>query len=267
MLQRWWFWSWSSRAVGSRVRIKAVVGYDGTGYGGFQRQENAPTIQAEIEDVLAQLTRVPTRVLAAGRTDAGVHAEGQVIAFDTGWRHPVAELQRGMNALLSRQVAVFELDEVNPGFHPRFDAISRHYQYSIYRAAVRHPFYARYSLHVEQALDVEAMSRAAQCLLGSHDFLAFGSPPQGDNSIRDVIRAGWSVEGAWLHFDIEANAFLYRMVRMVVGTLLRVGSGALTPESFAEILETRSREQAGPAVAADGLCLKSVAYVSGRGTA
>ncbi len=246
------------------MRIKAVVGYDGTGLGGFQRQENAPTVQAEIENVLEQLTGVPTRILAAGRTDAGVHAEGQVITFDTGWRHPVAELQRGMNALLSEQVVIFRLDEVDPGFHPRFDAISRHYQYTIYREAVRHPFYARYSLHIEQALDVQAMSRAAQCLLGSHDFLAFGSPPQGDNSVREVTRVGWSSEAPWLRFDIEANAFLYRMVRMLVGTLLRVGSGALAPESFAEILETRSRERAGPAVVAEGLCLKSVAYASGR---
>ena len=246
------------------MRIKAIIGYDGVGYGGFQRQANAPTVQAEIEDVLAQLTRVPTRILAAGRTDAGVHAEGQVIAFDTDWRHPVIELQRGMNALLSEQVVVFELDEVDPGFHPRYDATSRHYQYAIYRAAVRHPFYSRYSLHVEQDLDVEAMSRAARCLFGCHDFLAFGSPPQGDNTVRDVIRADWSFEEPWLRFDIEANAFLYRMVRMLVGTLLRVGSGALTPESFGEILETRSRERAGPAVVAEGLCLKSVAYASGR---
>lgn len=246
------------------MRIKAVVGYDGTGFGGFQRQENAPTVQAEIENVLEQLTGVPTRILAAGRTDAGVHAEGQVITFDTGWRHPVAELQRGMNALLSEQVVIFRLDEADPGFHPRFDAISRHYQYTIYRAAVRHPFYARYSLYVEQALDVQAMSRAAQCLLGSHDFLAFGSPPQGDNSVREITRVGWSSEEPWLRFDIEANAFLYRMVRMLVGTLLRVGFGALTPEAFAEILETRSRERAGPAVVAEGLCLKSVAYASGR---
>ncbi len=246
------------------MRIKAIVGYDGTGYGGFQRQENAPTIQAEIEAVLEQLTGAPIRILAAGRTDAGVHAEGQVIAFDPDWRHPVTQLQRGMNALLPEQVVINELDEVDPGFHPRYDATSRHYQYTIYRAAVRHPFHARYSLHVEQGLDVQAMSQATQYLLGCHDFLAFGSPPQGDLSVREVFRAEWTAEGPWLRFDIEANAFLYRMVRMLVGTLLRVGSGALTPESFAEILETRNRERAGPAVVAEGLCLKSVAYASGR---
>jgi len=169
-----------------------------------------------------------------------------------------------MNALLPEQVVINELDVVDAGFHPRYDAKSRYYQYTIYRASVRHPFYARYSLHVEQVLDVQAMSQATQYLLGCHDFLAFGSPPQGDLSVREVFRAEWMAEEPWLRFDIEANAFLYRMVRMLVGTLLRVGSGALTPESFAEILETRSRERAGPAAVAEGLCLKSVAYASGR---
>lgn len=242
------------------MRIKAVIAYDGTGYGGFQIQSNAPTIQAEIEQVLVRLTRVPTRILAAGRTDAGAHAEGQVIAFDTDWQHPVSDLQRGMNALLPEQIAVLELEETEPGFHPRFDALSRIYRYTIYRAAVRHPMFVRYSLHVNQTLDVEAMELAAQSLVGRHDFLAFGSPPQGHNSVRRVERASWSSEDPWLTFEIEADAYLTRMVRMLVGTMLRVGSGSLSPLEFREILETRNRDKAGPAVSAEGLCLKSVQY-------
>jgi tRNA pseudouridine38-40 synthase len=242
------------------VRIKAIVGYDGTAYGGFQIQDNAPTIQAAIEEVLARLTGAQTRLVAAGRTDAGVHAEGQVIAFDTGWRHPIGELQRGMNALLPSQIAVFDLREVAPRFHPRYDALTRTYQYTLYCAPVRHPHHARYSLHIDRPLDVEAMARAAEHLVGYQDFLAFGSPPQGHNSHRHVVRAAWSHQGPWLRFDIEANAFLYRMVRMVVGTMLRVGRGALTVEALVEILETRNREGAGPAAAAEGLCLKSVSY-------
>lgn len=244
------------------MRIKAVVGYDGTDYSGFQIQKNAPSIQAEIEEVLAKLTGVPTRILAAGRTDAGVHAEGQVVAFDTTWRHPISELHRGMNALLPEPIAVFDLDEVRPDFHPRFDALRRTYRYKIYQAAVRHPLYARYSLHVRQPLDIDAMARASKSLVGRQDFLAFGSPPQGDNSVREVFRAVWSVQGPWLTFEIEADAFLYRMVRMVVGTLQRVGSGALTPEAFGEILATRNRRRAGPAVDAAGLYLTSVVYKS-----
>jgi tRNA pseudouridine38-40 synthase len=245
------------------LRIKAVIGYDGTGYGGFQIQDNAPTIQAEIEGVLARLTGVSTRILAAGRTDAGVHAEGQVIAFDTGWRHSVEDLQRGMNALLPAQIAVFELQEAAPEFHPRFDALTRRYRYTIYRSAVRHPLYARTSLHLDRPLDVKAMNCAAKRLVGVHDFLAFGSPPQGECSQREVIQAAWSQQDPWLWFDIEANAFLYRMVRMLVGTMLRVGEGTLTVEAFAGILETRDRGRAGPAVAAKGLCLRSVTYDDG----
>ncbi|MGC9348581.1 MAG: tRNA pseudouridine(38-40) synthase TruA [Anaerolineae bacterium] len=244
------------------MRIKAVIAYDGTGYSGFQIQKNAPTVQAEVEQVLAQLTGEPIRILGAGRTDAGVHAEGQVVAFDTSWRHPPSDLQRGMNALLSDQIAVFELSRVEPDFHPRFDAVRRWYRYTIYQSAVSHPMFTRYSLRVGRSLEIDAMSEATRSLIGRHDFLAFGSPPQGDNSVRNVVRAIWTSEEPWLYFDIEADAFLYRMVRMLVGTLLRVGYGAITPEAFEEILTSRARERAGPAVVAKGLCLKSVFYTN-----
>jgi tRNA pseudouridine38-40 synthase len=242
------------------VRFKAVVAYDGTGYGGYQIQDNAPTVQADIEGVLARLTCSEIRISAAGRTDAGVHAEGQVIAFDAAWQHSIADLHRGMNALLPDQIAVLELDQVDRRFHPRFDALRRSYRYTVYRAPVRHPMYDRYSLHVARDLDIDAMVAATRHLVGRHDFKAFGSPPQGNNSVRTVLRAGWTLDQQWLIFDIEADAFLYRMVRMLVGTLLRVGYGALLPEVFKEILDTRDRQKAGPAIAAKGLCLTSVTY-------
>ncbi|MBN1248350.1 MAG: tRNA pseudouridine(38-40) synthase TruA [Anaerolineae bacterium] len=244
------------------MRFKAVVAYDGTDYGGYQIQNNAPTIQADIERVLAKLTNTEIRVLASGRTDAGVHAEGQVIAFDADWGHSVADLHRGMNALLPSQIAVVELSEVDARFHPRFDALSRSYRYTIYCAPVRDPMVDRYSLHVARDLDVGAMAEATRCLIGRHDFEAFGSPPQGDNAVRHVLGAEWTCDQQWLTFDIEADAFLYRMVRMLVGTLLRVGYGALLPEEFKEILDTRDRQKAGPAITAKGLCLKSVTYAS-----
>lgn len=243
------------------VRVRAVVAYDGTGYSGFQRQANAPTIQETLEDVLEELTTVPTRITAAGRTDAGVHAHGQVIAFEPEWRHGWEQLQRGMNALLPDQIAIYDLTPTDQTFHPRFDARRRRYRYWIYRAPVRDPLVHRYSLHVERELAVEAMNRAARLLVGKHDFLAFGSPPQGDNSVRRVFEAAWYKPGRdWLVFDIQATAFLYRMVRMLVGTLLRVGYGALTVEAFAEMLQTQNRAKAGPAAAAKGLILESVAY-------
>ncbi len=243
------------------MRVKAVVAYDGTAYSGFQFQRNAPSIQADLEHAIEQLTATRTRVLAAGRTDAGVHALGQVIAFDPVWRHDLAALQRGLNALLPEAIAVLELEEAPSNFHPRFDASRRRYAYTLYRAPVRSPLLSRYTLHVRRPLALEAMQTAAQALVGSHDFSAFGSPPQGDNAIREVFAADWrAVANDCLRFEIEANAYLYRMVRMIVGTLLRVGKGALSVAEFGEILETADRRRAGPAVAARGLVLEAVMY-------
>lgn len=242
------------------MRVKAIVTYDGTDYGGFQRQKNAPSIQAALEAALEKLTGVPTRLLAAGRTDAGVHAEGQVIAFDTAWRHTLAELQRGFNALLPQQIAVRALTPVAQTFHPRYDALRRRYRYTIYRGAVRNPLVVRYSLHVARDLNLEAMQSAARLLVGPHDFSAFGSPPAGVSTVREVYHASWLAQDAWLYFDIEANAFLYRMVRMLVGTLLRVGYSRLTSDDFGEILKTANRLKAGPSVAPNGLCLTEVVY-------
>ncbi len=242
------------------MRVKAVVAYDGTGYGGFQRQKNAPSIQAELERALETLTQTPCPVLASGRTDAGVHAEGQVVAFDTAWQHPLPDLQRALNAVLPSQIAVLQVEVVAPTFHPRYDALRRAYRYTLYRGAVRHPLLARYSLHVERTLNLETMQAATALLVGRHDFAAFGSPPVGENTVREVYSATWTQQDAWLYFDIEANAFLYRMVRMLVGSLLRVGYAALSPEAFGEILRGRERRKAGPAVAPQGLCLRYVSY-------
>ncbi|MBN1259401.1 MAG: tRNA pseudouridine(38-40) synthase TruA [Anaerolineae bacterium] len=242
------------------MRVKAVVAYDGTGYGGYQIQKNAPTIQGELESALAQLAGASVRTLAAGRTDAGVHAVGQVIAFDLEWRHSLEGLQRGLNAVLPAQISILDLQESAPGFHPRYDARRRWYRYRIYRGATRHPFYQRFYLHVSRSLSIVEMQAAAQMLVGRQDFYAFGSPPQGDNAIREVFRADWREEEELLRFDIEADAFLFRMVRMLVGTLLRVGRGDLDTASFAEILRTRDRRRAGPAVPASGLTLMGVTY-------
>lgn len=242
------------------MRYRAIVVYDGTGYGGYQRQKNAPSIQAEIERTLTQITGKETRITAAGRTDAGVHAQGQVVAFDAEWQHSIADLLRGTNALLPEQIAFHSLEQAADNFHPRYDAQRRRYRYTVYHAPERDPLVSRYSLHVQRDLDVGAMQAAADALVGEHDFSAFGSPPQGNNPVRFVFEALWTTESPWLYFDIEANAFLYRMVRMLVGTMLRVGYGALTPEVFSEILATQDRQRAGPAASAKGLSLTRVTY-------
>ncbi len=243
------------------MRVRAVVAYDGTDFSGFQRQANAPTVQEAIEQALEKLTTSSTRITAAGRTDAGVHARGQVIAFEPVWRHDWAQLQRGMNALLPDQISVRSLARVDSEFHPRFDAQRRQYRYYIYCAQVRNPLVDRYSLHIGRELSVDVMQEAAELLVGEHDFLAFGSPPQGNNSVREVFSATWKrLSAEWLVFEIRANAFLYRMVRMLVGTLLRVGTGKLTVQEFGDLFHTQDRARAGPAVAAKGLILENVVY-------
>jgi tRNA pseudouridine38-40 synthase len=249
------------RLDGAR-RVRALVAYDGTGYGGFQRQSNAPSVQEVLEAALERVTGEAGQVLGAGRTDAGVHAEGQVIAFDTDWRHSLADLERALNALLPADVAVRGLAEAAPGFHPRYDALSRRYRYGVYNAATRCPLSRLYRLHVAAPLDVAAMNRAAALLVGEHDFAAFGQPTTGDVTVRRVFLAEWHVGWApgWLDFEIEANAFLYRMVRSIVGTLLEVGQGRLGVDEFAAILASRDRSRAGQTAPAHGLTLVEVRY-------
>jgi tRNA pseudouridine38-40 synthase len=260
------------------MRVRAVVAYDGTDYSGFQRQTNAPTVQAALEASLAQITQETITILAAGRTDAGVHAIGQVIAFDTVWRHDLDDLRRALNAVLPADIAVRETVEAAPDFHPRYDARSRRYRYTFYNTPLRSPLARRYSLHVAYPLDVATMRQAARTLVGEHDFAAFGQPPQGQVTVRRVLVAEWGGEcplsygwdvggrdvraqgGTWLNFDIEANAFLYRMVRSVVGTLLLVGQGKMTVEEFKAVLESCDRGQAGPTAPAHGLCLVEIKY-------
>jgi tRNA pseudouridine38-40 synthase len=243
------------------MRVRAVVAYDGTDYGGFQRQANASTVQAVLEAALAQMTQETVTVQAAGRTDAGVHAAGQVVAFDTVWRHGVGALQRALNTVLPADVAVRDVEEATPDFHPRYDARSRHYRYTLYNAPVRWPLARRYSLHVAAPLDVEAMQRAAQALVGERDFAAFGRPHKPDGAtVRRMLMAEWGGEPPWLTFDIEANAFLYRMVRSIVGTLIRVGRGEIDVEEFEAVLASRERSQAGPTASPHGLCLMEVKY-------
>jgi tRNA pseudouridine38-40 synthase len=242
------------------MRVRAIVAYDGKNYSGFQRQANAPTVQAALEAALARVTQEAITVLAAGRTDAGVHAVGQVIAFDTAWRHGMDDLCRALNAVLPADIAVRETEGAAPDFHPRYDARSRRYRYRLYNARVRCPMARQYNLHVAVPLDVAAMQQAARSLVGRHDFAAFGRPPQGQLTVRRLLAAEWGGERPWLTFDIEADAFLYRMVRSIVGTLLQVGRGLMSVEEFVEVLASRERSRAGPTAPPHGLCLMEVKY-------
>lgn len=243
------------------MRVRGIVAYDGTEYSGFQRQTNALAVQEALEVALAQITQDAVTVLAAGRTDAGVHAIGQVVAFDTAWRHGIDDLWRALNAVLPADIAFLQIEETAPDFHPRYDARSRRYRYTVYNSPVRQPLALRHSLHVAASLDVAAMNQAAQMLVGEHDFAAFGQPTkQGGTTVRRVLVAEWGIDAPQLHFDIEANAFLYRMVRSIVGTLLQVGRSAMEAEEFAAVLASCERGRAGPTAPPQGLCLVEVKY-------
>ena len=243
------------------MRIKAVIAYDGTDYHGFQRQspDREPSIQGTLEGALSKIGQTGA-VLGAGRTDAGVHASGQVISFDVNWRHGVAELQRALNATLPADIAVLELEQAADTFHPRYDAVSRTYRYSLSNTRVRNPLVMRYALYVPQELDVEAMRRALAHTLGTHDFAAFGQPTVGESTTRSVFRAEVNAEGSAITIELQANGFLYRMVRRIVGTLIPIGRGAQTQADFSAILKSADPNRAGPAVAPNGLCLIAVNY-------
>lgn len=248
--------------------LKAIVEYDGTEYLGFQIQRNGRTVQGELERALLAVTQRKTRVIGAGRTDAGVHARGQVIHFTAHWNHGLADLHRALNAVLSRDVAIVQLEQAPAGFHARYSAHSREYQYTIYNAPVRSPLLQRYAYHVPQPLDAGAMDCACACLIGRHDFLPFGWPmgdergagENGGNTVRTVLRAGCSRTGDLVLVTIEADAFLRRMVRRIVGNLVLVGLGELTVEGFAGLLSLRHRRTPAVDVPPQGLCLVRVNY-------
>jgi len=233
------------------------VAYDGTAYAGFQIQPNAPTVQGELERVLAVICGEPVRITGAGRTDAGVHASGQVIDLRTTSGLATEELERGVNALLPEDIAISGLEPAEDSFHARFSATGRTYEYRIRYAAVRDPLWTRREHWHPGELDVPAMRAAAAQLVGRHDFAAFAAGEAGE---RTVKRAEWISEGSVLRFEIESDAFLRGMVRGIVGTLVWVGRGKLTVERFAEVLEARDRALAGPSAPAKGLCLVAVRY-------
>ena len=243
------------------ANYRAALEYDGTAYAGFQRQKQAPTIQGAVEAALFSLTHEQVRITGAGRTDAGVHAHGQVISFRCGWCHSSAELQRALNALLPADIAVRALDRAADDFHARYSATRRTYIYSIYQDAIRSPLHERYAWHIDARLDTPAMQAAADTLLGPLDCSAFGQDPRGGESTsRWIYSARWQEEAPLLHFEMTADAFLRGMMRRIVGNLVQVGLGKLTAAGFEEILRSRSMARSAPPAPARGLCLWCVEY-------
>lgn len=236
------------------------MAYDGTRYAGFQRQKREITIQEEIEKALASVTQEQIKIVGAGRTDAGVHATGQVISFSTGWRRPISDLKKALNALLPFDIAILALSEVPLDFHARKSVLSRRYRYTILNRPVRSPLSRLYAYHWVGEVDLEAMKETLDSLIGAHDFASFGRARPGGSTVREILEVDCRREGDYIYIDLVSNGFLKRMVRTIVGTLLLVGQGKLSPQGFKEVLDAKDRSRAGGPLPAHGLCLTKVNY-------
>lgn len=245
--------------------LKLTLAYDGTDFAGWQVQPGRRTVQGVLEDVLARITGEPVRTLASGRTDAGVHALGQVVGLRTDCRLDGPTLQRALNAELPRDVAVLDVRDVPEGFHPIRDAVAKRYRYVIHDGPVRDVFRRAYAWHYPSRLDEHAMREAAPALLGRHDFSSFessGAPRESSvRTIRDVlVERGRAGQSDFLRVEVEADGFLYNMVRAIVGTLVEVGRGAQKPEWVGKVLDAADRAAAGPTAPPEGLVLLWVEY-------
>lgn len=269
--------------VSSNKTLKLTLEYDGTEFFGWQVQPDRRTVQGEVERALTEITQERVRIHGASRTDAGVHATGQVASFETSSRIDAHGMKKALNAVIAPDVAVVACDEVAPGFHARFDATGKHYRYRIANRFEPLPLERRTALHVREDLDVSAMNDAAQAVLGEHDFRGF----ETDTSMRyreleakghsteaasvrrvtavRVARLGSLAHGQLLAVDIAGTGFLYNMIRALVGTLLQVGRGKRPASDLADIVHLRSgaagaRAKAGPTSPPQGLCLVRVFY-------
>lgn len=248
------------------ARYQVILAYDGAHFMGSQRQANSRTVQGELEKALRKLGWSDRSVLIAGRTDAGVHASGQVAAFDLEWSHADDNLVRALNANLPADLAVREAHVAAADFHPRFDALSRRYCYRLFSHPVRDPLREKTAWRTWPAVDGALLAQAASLLLGTHDFAAFGSPtgPKG-TTVRTVMKAGWRPvdEDEW-QFEIQADAFLYRMVRRLVFIQAAVAQGRVSAQVVAQSLAGPAGVPAGELPAglapAHGLTLVEVTY-------
>ena len=241
--------------------FKITLEYDGTQYHGWQVQPNLPTIQCTIEAAIRKVVQQDVDVVGAGRTDAGVHALGQVAHFSTTARLTDEEWHRALNGLLPPDIAVLAVEQVPETFHARFSAKSKFYRYQILTRLHRSALSRSKVLHYPYPLDLAPMQEASRALVGTHDFSSFqGSPTDTENPVCTITRLTIERFGDEIRFEVEANRLLKQMVRNIVGTLLEVGRGKLKPGDVAGILATKDRTKAGPTAPAHGLYLVRVDY-------
>lgn len=241
---------------------KLRVAYDGTNYSGWQAQPGGNTIQQKLEAALTTLFSNPIQLHGAGRTDAGVHARGQIASFHAAKQIEPRILVRALNANLPEDIRVMNAGAAAPKFHARFSARSKEYRYRIVNAPVMDPFLRGTALHCPHKLDVAAMRRAARVLVGKHDFAALSANPQREveSTVRTIARATVTRDGSLITIVVRADGFLYRMVRSIVGALLRVGRGESSPEELGEYLRGRKRTHFVQTAPAHGLTLWKVWY-------
>ena len=245
-----------------RRNIRLLLEYDGTGYHGWQRQLDAATIQGVLEAAVARLTQAPVAIIGSGRTDAGVHARGQVANFRTDSPIPLKAFHQGLNSLLPRDIAVLEATEAPPEFHARKSARAKTYEYRILNRPNRSPLNRHYAWWLPSPLNLAVMAEAAAALTGERDFTAFrASGSDNINPVRRVLAATWRDEpGGWLSFTITATGFLRGMVRSLVGTMVEAGRGKAPATILAELLTSGARHLAGPTAPPQGLYLVEVFY-------
>ena len=244
------------------MRLASIVEYEGTKYSGFQYQVNAHSIQEELEKAIYRLTGEALRVKAAGRTDAGVHALGQVIAFDTDATHSTETFVRGINFYLPAEISLKEAHRTAQDFDPRRDARSRRYRYSILNSATPSPLIRRTAYLFEHPLDIGKMQEAARLLVGRHDFRRFSGPLSNGRSstIREMYSASVSRSGEMVSFDVVGSSFLPHQVRRMAGSLVDVGRGRLSLEELRQMVEGGAGETVAHSLPAHGLCLMEVKY-------
>lgn len=243
-------------------RVKLTVAYDGTNYHGWQVQPNGNTIEAELNRHLSELLGEEIRVTGASRTDAGVHALGNVAVLDTSARMPAEKISYAMNTRLPEDIRIQESCEVAPDFHPRFCRTVKTYEYRILNRRFPDPTKRLYSYFYYYPLDVEKMKTAAAYLVGEHDFQSFCTmKPDLENTVRRIYSLDIEKEGDMILMRVTGNGFLYNMVRIIAGTLIRVGGGFIPPESMQAILEGKNRKLAGETARPEGLTLVEIQYI------
>jgi tRNA pseudouridine38-40 synthase len=238
-----------------------LLAYDGGEFRGWQKQKVGRTVQGVLEEALVELTGQPRSIVGAGRTDAGVHATGQVAHFDTSWTHSLIALRQALNSLLPREVAVRAIDLAPPGFHARHSAIARSYRYTLLESPVRQPLRRRSTFHQRQTLNLERMQRAAQALVGHHDFGGFGRPmTPGGPTVRNMECVRVERRDDEIHIELRANAFLRHQVRRTVGLLVDVGRAKRRVDEVTAVLERSPLAPVPWRAPAQGLVLEAVHY-------